>query len=62
MDRDGKFCPAFQQILEDIIIRRGHKGLSNSLINPSAAVGLGTDGEVPRALGGLLRYYDRDAP
>jgi transposase InsO family protein len=114
MDRDGKFCAAFRQILEDEQVEpvllparspnlnahlerfhrslkeeclerqlffgenslrratveylihyhqeRNHQGLSNALIDPSATVGSGIGVVRCRErLGGLLRYYYRDA-
>ena len=114
MDRDGKFCPAFQKILkiegiEPVLLppqspnlnahlerfhrslkeqclakliffgenslrratnsylehyhgERNHQGLGNQLIDPGEEVGQ-SQGEVQcrERLGGMLRYYYRDA-
>jgi len=114
MDRDGKFCPAFQEILkiegiepvllppqspnlnahierfhrslkeqclvkliffgEDMLWKavheflahyhgeRNHQGLANQIIQPGDEVG-STEGDVQchERLGGMLRYYYRDA-
>ena len=53
---------AIRQYLEHYHAERNHQGLENQLINPGENVG-NTDGSVQcsECLGGMLRYYYRDA-
>jgi hypothetical protein len=61
MDRDTKFCESFRSILLRAE-ERNHQGLDNRLIAPGVEVGHAAGSvECRERLGGLLRYYYRDA-
>jgi len=53
---------AVRQFLEHYHLERNHQGLDNRIIDPGEEVGR-TEGEIQchERLGGLLRYYYRDA-
>ena len=53
---------AVKEYLEHYHAERNHQGLGNDIIEPGDEVGR-TDGEIERRerLGGLLRYYHRQA-
>ena len=53
---------AIKQYLAHYHAERNHQGLDNRLINPNEDVG-GSDGDVQcrERLGGMLRYYHRQA-
>ena len=60
--REKMLRTAIGQFLEHYHVERNHQGLDNQIIDPGDEVGL-TDSDVQcrQRLGGLLRYYYRDA-
>jgi len=59
---ENMFRKAIRQFLEHFHAERNHQGLDNQIIQPVDEVGCG-EGQVlcRERLGGLVRYYYRDA-